>query len=331
MGGVIRRLRRSILVAGLAVLAACAHQVQRPQPTDAAFAGPGLVDDGFISFDGARLGLSSWEAEGEPWAVIVGLHGMNDYAEGFWRAGPYWAERGVTTYAFDQRGFGRSPHRGIWAGEDLMVRDLKTMVDLARRKHPGAVIAVVGVSMGGAVAIEAFANADAPAADRLVLLAPAVWGWSSQSLLNRASLWIVGRTAPGYRLTPMRFIVRERPPTDHEPELRRLSRDPLLVYATRVDAVYGLTDLMQRAWSNTGRIGAPTLYLYGYRDRIIPREPTVEAASRLKPTDKTGFYLDGYHLLLTDDQAWRVWDDVLGFLRDPAAPLPSGVPPIPER
>ena len=39
----------------------------------------------FTSFDGAKLGLTVWEAEGteDPEYVVVGVHGMNDYAEAF--------------------------------------------------------------------------------------------------------------------------------------------------------------------------------------------------------------------------------------------------------
>ena len=39
----------------------------------------------------------------------------------------------------------------------------------------------------------------------------------------------------------------------------------------------------------------------------------------------------GWHLLTRDHQGPVVWADILAFLRDPAAPLPSGAPPIPRR
>ena len=39
----------------------------------------------FTSFDGAKLGLTVWNAQGtdEPEYVVVGVHGMNDYAAAF--------------------------------------------------------------------------------------------------------------------------------------------------------------------------------------------------------------------------------------------------------
>ena len=98
---------------------------------------PRLEGDRFISFDGAALGLSHWDvANGEPWAVVVGLHGMDDYAGAFHLAAPYWASQGVATYAYDQRGFGRGAERGVWGGEGLMVEDLRTACTLV---HPRSV------------------------------------------------------------------------------------------------------------------------------------------------------------------------------------------------
>jgi len=176
-------MKRILALSLSMMLSACAPlAVQRPARPDLTFQGPSLDPGAFVSFDGVRLGLSTWEAKGEPWAVIIGVHGMNDYANAFHLAAPWWAEQGVTTIAYDQRGFGRSPGRGVWAGEDLMVEDLRTMVALARAKYPHAILAVAGESMGGAVTIAAATSDRLLQVDRIVLLSPAVWGWSTQPL-----------------------------------------------------------------------------------------------------------------------------------------------------
>src|SRR5688572_6115071 len=98
-------MMRLALVFLLLALSACAPRlVQEAGTPPAGFQGPHLRADAVVSFDGAPLGLSTWEARGEPWAVIVAAHGMNDYGNAFHLAAPVWAERGVTTYAYDQRG-----------------------------------------------------------------------------------------------------------------------------------------------------------------------------------------------------------------------------------
>ena len=112
-----------------------------------------------------------------PQAVIVALHGMNDYSNAFCHARAHGGRRkAITTYAYDQRGFGRSPQIGIWPGSDLMRRDLSDFVDVVRMRHPGVPVFVLGESMGGAVAMTAFASDTPPKADGLILVAPAVWG-----------------------------------------------------------------------------------------------------------------------------------------------------------
>jgi acylglycerol lipase len=326
-----------LALAAALCLAACAATLQRPATPGPGFAGPHLEDQAFVSFDGARLGLTQWPARDgagaavAPRAVIVAVHGMNDYANAFHLAAPYWASQGVTTLAYDQRGFGRSPQRGIWAPDALKIADLRTLVGVARARWPAARIAVVGESLGGAVAIEAFASADPPAAERLVLLAPAVWGWRSQPLAYRTSLWLASGLAPGRVLKPPNWLVRKVQPTDNEAELEAMGRDPLMVWGARSDTLYGLVTTMQRAETQTSRLRVPTLYLYGAKDPIIPRGATFRAVRALPPRARTAWYAAGRHLLTRDLDGPLVWRDVLAFIDDPAAPLPSGAPPIPAR
>lgn len=316
-----------------AALSACAPMVQQPNAPGAAFDGPQLADDAFVSFDGARLGLQHWDPPGggPPWAVIIGVHGVDDYANAFHLAAPFWAADGIATYAFDQRGFGRSPHRGIWAGKALMTRDLDTLCALVRARYPRALIAVAGVSMGGAVTIEAFASHRPPPADRVILLAPAVWGWSTQSLPSRTALWLTAHIDPALDLTPPRFLTRNIRASDNIEELRRMGRDPLMLWGLRADALYGLVGLMEDASRDVGMIGPPTLYLTGDHDQIIPPRAARLAARELKAGDRSADYAAGWHLLLVDKQAPTVWRDVEAFIRDPDASLPSGAPPISRR
>jgi alpha-beta hydrolase superfamily lysophospholipase len=328
------RLSLAWLCAGL--LAACAPTLQQAARPDAAFSGPRLEDRAFVSFDGTRLGLMRWDARAPggaapaaPWAVIVGVHGMNDYANAFHLAASWWAEQGVTTLAYDQRGFGRSPRRGIWAPDALRVQDLRTIVALARRRWPGAIIAVAGESLGGAVAIEAFASKEPPVADRLVLLSPAVWGWSTQPLLYRSLLWLAAHAEPGKVFEPPGWLTSRIYPSDNMAELAAMGRDPLMIWGARSDALYGLVTTMQRAQDGVSRLRAPTLYLYGANDEIIPRAAALKAVRRLPAGDRTAYYRNGWHLLMRDKEGPLVWRDILAFVRDPAAPLPSGAPPIP--
>jgi acylglycerol lipase len=323
-------MTRALLLALALLLSACTPLVVQHSFTPAAsFAGPHLEEDRVVSFDGARLGLQHWDTATEPWAVIVGVHGMNDYSNAFHLAAPWWAEQGIVTYAYDQRGFGRSPGRGIWAGDDLMVEDLRTVTALVRARFPHALIVVAGESMGGAVAAEAFASDRPPAADRLILLSPAVWGWREQPLPNKTLLWFAANFTAGKVYEPPHWLTAKIKPTDNRDELIAMGHDRLMIWGARSDTIYGLVSMMGRAADVVGEARVPTLYLHGAHDQIIPDKAARRAAARLKPSDRSAQYAHGYHLLMRDRQGPVVWADIAAWLRDPKAVLPSGAPPIP--
>ena len=315
------------------LLAACIPTVQRAGHAGLDFQGPRFdaAAHRFISFDGAPLGLSAWTPpEGEtPSAVIIGLHGMNDYGETtFYLMGPWFAQRGVAVYAYDARGFGRSPQRGVWGGQRLMTEDLRTAVNVARRMYPNAIIAVVGDSMGSAEAIATFGAPDAPHIDRLVLTAPAVWGWSTMPQSYAFSLWMGAHTFPWKHVTPPRGVVRHITPSDNVPMLQHIGRDRNMLFTTRIDALYGLVNLMETASHRTSSLTGDVAFLYGAHDQIIPRASAERAAQRLPASARTAVYPQGYHMLIRDLDREVVYGDILSFLRDPAAPFPSQAPPL---
>ena len=322
---------RALALSLTLLVAACAPPaLQPPLPPPPGFAGPALAPDHVVMDDGARLRLARWTPEGEPWAVIVALHGMNDSRASFRLAGPWWAERGIETWAIDQRGFGESPGRGVWAGEVRMVQDLRTTVALARARYPDALIAVAGESMGGAVAIAAFASDSPPDADRVILLAPAVWGWSAQGPINSIGLWLAARTMGARAVEAPEWAVRALPASDNRLELFRNYRDANSLITTRFDALHGLVDLMETASRSLGEMSAPTLLLYGAHDNVIQDGPMRRALGQAgrRPGLRTAFYPDGWHLLNRDLQAETVFRDIEAWLRDAEAPLPSGAGPV---
>lgn len=283
-----------------------------------------------ISFDGAELGLTVWDTTETPEIVIVGVHGMNDYANAFHMAAPYWAERGVKTYAYDQRGFGRSIGRGDWPEEELMREDLRTAVSLVRAQYPDATLAVVGISMGGAMAMTAFGSDRPPqGVDRVVLSGPGLRGWGALPMVQQIALWTSVRVRPGWIVRPPRFVKIE--PSDNVEMLRRLWEDPLGIKTNKIEQVHGVVTLMENAHRAAADLPneIPMLLTYGAKDIVIPEKGVRRTAKRLPDHVRTAYYPDGYHMLLRDLQAEIVFEDVLAFLRDPDAALPSNVGSVP--
>ena len=182
--------------------------------------------------------------------------------------------------------------------------------------------------MGAATAIAAFAAEDAPEIDRLILVAPAVWGWSTMPRSYAVTLWLGAHTFPWRAVSPPRRVQRRITPSDNIEMLRRIGRDPHMIFSTRIDAVYGLVNLMETASERAGDLNGDIAFLYGARDDIIPRASAEAAAARLPPHARTAIYENGYHMLLRDLQAEVVYADILSFLRDSEAPFPSGAPSL---
>ncbi|WP_342642808.1 alpha/beta hydrolase [Rhodoligotrophos ferricapiens] len=278
---------------------------------------PHLTHDAAIMADGYRLPMKVWRAR-RPEAVIIAVHGFNAYSGDFALAAPWFAKRGVTVYAYDQRGFGNTAQRGVWPGSDVMVDDLQTITRLIKARHRGVPVYVLGTSMGGAVTMVALTKG--LDVDGAILVAPAIWGWQAMNPLYKGALWIAAHTIPGKTATGSGLDIW---PTDNMAVLREMSKDNLYIRDTRFDAVYGLVTLMDEAYSAAPAISRPVLYLYGAHDQLVPKAPTAAVMASLRGPHTIGYYAEGWHMLLHDKQRLTVYRDILAWMKHRAAPLPS--------
>lgn len=299
-------------------LAACAPRVLAP---GAAVLTPAITDRTFAAADGAALPLHSWMPAGEPKAVILALHGFNDYGRFFDDPGDFLALRGIASYAYDQRGFGAAPNPGTWAGAAAYARDAADAARAVKRRHPDLPLYLHGTSMGGAVAMLAAAGADPPPVAGVILTAPAVWGRAAMPWHQRLALFIGAHVAPGVTLTGRGLGIT---PSDNNEMLARLGQDPLVIKETRIGVISGLVDLMDAALAAAADLTAPALILYGERDEIIPKAAIRRMLAALPAgRRRIALYEGGYHMLLRDLQAATVWKDMAAWIADRNAPLPS--------
>jgi alpha-beta hydrolase superfamily lysophospholipase len=314
----VRCLCTSILAA--AVLGGCA--APRLQDRAAASAPARLEVRAAIMTDGYRLPLQRWGDPARSQALLLALHGFNDYRNAFADLGAFLAGHGILTYAYDQRGFGATAQRGRWAGEEQMIADLGTLTGLLRVRHPDLPLFLLGESMGGALVMAARLNGSG--ADGAILVAPAVWSRDTMNPLQSLTLQLAAHTVPWLELSGRGLDIR---PSDNLDMLRGMSEDPLVIKGTRVDALWGVTNVMDLGMAASGGLQPPVLLLYGERDEIIPKNAFCAMLERL-PEDTTDLrivlYRDGWHMLTRDLQAGRVKQDIAAWLADRDAILPSG-------
>lgn len=325
----MRRPYHAIAAALLAILlAACAGTVPETPMTATTTTKAQLTDDAYIANDGTRLPLQRWLPDGPVKAVVLAIHGMNDYSHAFAGPGAEWAKHGIATFAYDQRGFGAAPSPGSWAGIYLLDADLAAITRLLRARYPGVPLYLLGESMGGAVVATAeagVAGAERPQVDGIILIAPAVWGRQTLNVFLRVTLWVVDHVGPRWTFTGEDLKIR---PTDNIEVLRELSRDPLVIKKTKVETINGLVDLMSEAFAAAPQLRQHMLVLYGAHDEVVPAEPTEKFIAAL-PSDAAedrvlAYYDNGYHMLLRDLEASLVERDVESWIFAPTEPLPSG-------
>ena len=330
-----------LLLAGLALLAGCAPQVVATgraalgfglDPADMAAPVPrgdapdraAPLAEPFRAEDGALLPHRAWPAQGgPPRALLLALHGFNEHSGNFLldSVGRFTAA-GIAVHAYDQRGFGLAPARGYWAGTDRMVADARVAVRALRAAHPGVPLFLMGESMGAAVALLAATGPDPAPVDGLVLLAPAFWSRAAIGPVGVGLFWLVAHAVPALGFPASAGGIAA---SDNIDALRRNGRDPLVIKAGRVDAAWGLLDLMDRATAALpGCCAVPVLILQGAQDGVVPPRVTRGALRGMPPGPRLARYPEGQHLLLRDNVRQQVADDILAWLDDPRAALPSG-------
>lgn len=269
--------------------------------------------------DGMQLPLRRWVPEVKPRAVIIAVHGMSDYANAFVMPGEVWAKRGILTIAYDQRGFGRAPNTGLWAGADAMRNDLRDAVAAAKAEYTGTPVFVLGESMGGAVTLTTLEQPlDISGA---ILVAPAVWSRADMPFYYRVALFLAARLTPGLVLSnnAAKSVVRIVP-SDNDAMLIALGRDPLFQKRTRSDVLFGLVNLMDEARAAPQRLKTPPpiLFTYGAKDQIIPAAPTQAVIAALGTRATVRHYDTGYHMLLRDLGRARPIADIADWVLDRA-------------
>ena len=321
--GFISRPALAGLLLVTALLGACAPRLAPPGTVQVPE--PHFTETHFVTADGLELPVRRWEPDGDATAVVLALHGFNDYSKAFEDPGQYLAEQGLLVYAYDQRGFGAAPHWGLWPGSDALTSDLRDAAAAIGRRYPDLPLFLLGESMGGAVILSALAEPAPPVAEGVILSAPAVWARSTMPGYQRGALWLAVRTIPWFPLSIRGVNIRA---SSNTAALRALGRDPLVIKRTRVDSVHGLVNLMDRALAAAPKLEQRSLLLYGGKDQIVPQDPTFELWRGLPPAardqQRRALYENGFHLLLRDLDAEIVLQDIVHWIADPVAALPSG-------
>lgn len=312
---------RLALAAATLLLGACAG-ASRPAQTTATADPPARL---LRPAPGVTLPLYLYAAQAPRKAVLLALHGFNDYSRFVSETARYFAHHGIETIAYDQRGFGGASDRGQWSSVDILAGDFLAVMDDVRRDYPGVPVFALGESMGASVIAVALVKAPHTPVDGVILATPAVWSRDTMPWYQRFGIWAGARLAPGFTISSTQFDIT---PSDNPAVRADTANDPMIIKETRLDRLDALTDLMEAGQRAAPQIRQRALLLYGLRDVMMPRRPMIALFERW-PADSGGnfryaLYPNGYHVLMRDTQRAVVWGDVLSWMLRPQAALPSG-------
>jgi alpha-beta hydrolase superfamily lysophospholipase len=234
-----------------------------------------------------------------PVAALLVVHGFGEHAERHAKTMRLFASRGISAYAYDHRGHGRSPGKRAFAARfDDLISESLAIRDRVAAEHPGLPLFLFGASMGGAIAAR---NAQLrPAGLRgVVLLAPAFAVAEHIAPPVQNVLRVLRRFAPGLPLPKLDVALLADDPAVGA----AYAADPLTFHGgIPLATALGLGDAGAAAVAEAGRYDVPTLLLQGDADKIVfpvGARRFVEAATNAR--DLTYRVVPGgYHELFND-------------------------------
>lgn len=262
--------------------------------------------------DGLDLREYEWPAVGRTRAHLLIVHGIAEHAGRYRHVAAQLANAGITTHAFDQRGFGGSGgHRAYVDRWSQYHDDVEDRLAEVRAEADGLPVVLYGHSMGGLIALGyTLADPPRPLPDLLVLSAPAidaaVPGW------KRRLADILGGTVP-------RFAIANTFPqgglsSDPAVETAYLV-DPLAVHRTTTRlgvSLFREQDRVKAALAAGAPLPVTTYVLHGTDDPIVPEAASRSLERRANVTRRV--YQGLHHETHNEPSGAAVIDDTIAWI-----------------
>ena len=268
------------------------------------------TEETFDSKDGLKIFLRSWVPEGAPRAVVVLCHGFNSHSGRYlWPAGEL-VKKSHAVFAPDMRGRGKSDGERFYVDDVAdYVADLVGAIAIAKARHPGLPVFLLGHSAGGVIS-------------------------ATYTLDNQAELagficedFAFQVPAPGFALAAIKGLshIAPRLPvlklknedfTRDPAAVAALNADPLIAHEIQPAAtVAALVRADERLHDEFPKITLPLLILHGTADKATVWKGSQFFHDTAGSTDKTLKLYDGhFHDLLADTGKEGVMADITGWI-----------------
>lgn len=266
--------------------------------------------DGFLTRNGLRL---RGHVEGPAGPAAVVIHGLGDHA----RALPYLrlraalVEAGWRVYSFDLPGHGLSEGERVYTPAwRCLGDDVNDVIEYAA-EHERRPVFVLGMSMGGLLALHAAVQSSGRYLAGVVALAPALSPQGAPWIVRQLLPWI----ARFSHATPLSMGLRPEQISRDSEAVAEYLRDELFQQKCSPGLALALIEGMEAVQSAAGKATVPLLLLHGSEDRIAPAEASARFLANAGSVEKQRRVYNGArHNLLLETNAEEVIGDVLAWL-----------------
>jgi alpha-beta hydrolase superfamily lysophospholipase len=217
----------------------------------------------FRGAGGLDLFYQAWLPEGTPRAAVAVVHGAGDHSGRLDRLALPLEQNSFATYAFDLRGFGRSPgKRGHINRWEEYREDVRCFLQLISAQQPGTPLFLMGYSLGAGIALDFILRQPEGLRGAIISAAPIdPAGIGSRAQIATARL--LSRIFPTFTVrlnNDINGVSRDQSVLD------ALRSDPL--HHNLVTARWGTESMAAVAWvrEQAANIRLPVLFLHGSDD-----------------------------------------------------------------
>ena len=216
-----------------------------------------------------------------PKANLLILHGLAEYSRRYQSIAVELASRGISTFAFDQRGHGARRPKTHVATFELFVDEALASVSQLREQHAVAPLFVWGHSMGSAVAL--LLALHEPDISGLVLTSTSLDVFKHRTNPLNPFFRALSRIAPRLRIP----LLLNPQGISHDPQVQRqYAEDPLIPGSASLRLLVEFAAACRRIDAAAPHIRMPALIVHGQADRIAPVSGSQRLYERLGSVDK---------------------------------------------
>ncbi|MHA2024262.1 MAG: alpha/beta hydrolase [Candidatus Thorarchaeota archaeon] len=268
----------------------------------------------YQGFDGTTMLLRIWKPEGEPKAVVLGIHGLGSHSGLMDFMAEQFTSRGFIFYAPDMRAFGTYPgKKGHVESYDEYIDDMESLVAYLKLMHHEAKLFLFGHSLGGLHVIR-YITSHPGEADGIMIPCPAVSERLKMSGAIRAMAKFLSKfNVKIYFDNGLDFDLLSRNPEF----VKRIREDPLRF--DKATPRYGIEGFKasEEGFNLASKITLPVIVQQSGEDLILDPERNKEFFDNIASEDKTWKLYPGlYHEPFHEEGGEEFIADLFGWLEE---------------